>query len=58
MTISRLAIIYSRAGGGLDAPLVSVEAHISRGLPRLSIVGLPDTEVKESKDHWCATRYE
>jgi len=50
MTITRLAIIYSRAGAGLDAPLVSVEAHISRGLPRLSIVGLPEAEVKESKD--------
>ena len=50
MTISRLAIIYSRAAVGLEAPLVSVEVHISRGMPRLSIVGLPETEVKESKD--------
>jgi magnesium chelatase family protein len=50
MTVSRLAIIYSRAGGGLDAPLVSVETHISRGLPRISIVGLLEAEVKESKD--------
>lgn len=45
-----LAIIYSRAGQGLEAPLVSVEVHISNGLPHLSIVGLPETEVKESKD--------
>jgi magnesium chelatase family protein len=32
------------------APLVTVEIHISNGLPRLSIVGLPETEVKESKE--------
>lgn len=48
--MSRLAIVYSRAGEGLEAPLVSVEIHISNGLPRLSIVGLPEAEVKESKD--------
>jgi magnesium chelatase family protein len=48
--VSRLAIIYSRASAGLEAPLVSVETHISRGMPRLSIVGLLEAEVKESKD--------
>ena len=46
----RLAVIYSRATQGLDPILVSVEAHISNGLPRLSIVGLPEAAVKESKD--------
>jgi len=45
-----LAIIYSRAQTGINAPLVSVEVHLSNGLPSLSIVGLPETEVKESKD--------
>lgn len=45
-----LAVVYSRAQVGLDAPLVTVEVHISGGLPRLSIVGLPETAVKESKD--------
>ena len=45
-----LAIIYSRALVGISAPLVTVEVHISNGLPRLSIVGLPETAVKESKD--------
>ena len=35
---------------GIDAPLVTVEAHISNGLPGFSIVGLPETVVKESKD--------
>jgi len=45
-----LAIVYSRASNGIDAPLVTVETHISGGLPRFSIVGLPETAVKESKD--------
>lgn len=45
-----LAIVFSRAQTGIDAPLVSVEVHLSNGLPGLSIVGLPETEVKESKD--------
>lgn len=45
-----LAIIFSRASLGIDAPLVTVEVHISNGLPSLSIVGLPETAIKESKD--------
>ena len=45
-----LAVIYARAQVGIDAPLVSVEVHLANGLPALSIVGLPETEVKESKD--------
>jgi len=45
-----LAIVYSRARVGMDAPLVTVEVHLSNGLPCLSIVGLPETAVKESKD--------
>lgn len=44
-----VAVVYSRAKSSL-APLVSVETHISRGLPQFSIVGLPETVVKESKD--------
>lgn len=35
---------------GMDAPLVQVEVHASNGLPSLSIVGLPETSVKESRD--------
>ena len=35
---------------GVDAPQVIVETHISNGLPSLSIVGLPETAVRESKD--------
>jgi len=45
-----LAIVYSRGRSGIDAPLVTVEVHVTNGLPQLSIVGLPETAVKESKD--------
>ncbi len=45
-----LAIAYSRARSGVDAPLVSVEVHLSGGLPAFHIVGLAETTVKESKD--------
>ena len=45
-----LAIVYTRAVDGVHAPLVTVEVHLSGGLPRMSIVGLPEAEVKESKD--------
>ncbi len=45
-----LATVLSRAQYGIDAPLVRVEVHLSPGLPGLSLVGLPETAVKESKD--------
>lgn len=45
-----LAVVYSRAQEGIVAPLVTVETHLSGGLPSLSIVGLPELAVKESKD--------
>jgi magnesium chelatase family protein len=45
-----LAIVFSRAKSGITAPAVSVEVHLSNGLPALNIVGLPETAVKESKD--------
>ncbi|MGH1485216.1 MAG: YifB family Mg chelatase-like AAA ATPase [Cellvibrionaceae bacterium] len=45
-----LAIVHTRARLGIDAPTVTVEVHLSNGLPGLSIVGLPETAVKESKD--------
>ncbi len=45
-----LAIVYSRAESGVDAPEVTVEVHLARGLPKFSIVGLPETAVKESRD--------
>ncbi len=45
-----LAVLRSRALAGMDAPAVSVEVHLANGLPGLTIVGLPDAEVRESKD--------
>jgi magnesium chelatase family protein len=45
-----LAILHSRASRGIEAPPVIIEVHISNGLPSLSIVGLPETAVKESRD--------
>jgi magnesium chelatase family protein len=45
-----LAVLKSRALAGMDAPEVTVEVHLANGLPAFTIVGLPETEVKESKD--------
>lgn len=45
-----LAIVQSRAQVGIHAPAVSVEVNLAGGLPKMSIVGLPETVVKESKD--------
>jgi magnesium chelatase family protein len=45
-----LAVVYSRALAGVEAPLVTVEAHLANGLPSFTIVGLPEAEVKEAKD--------
>ena len=45
-----LAVLKSRALEGMLAPEVTVEVHLAGGLPTFTIVGLPDTEVKESKD--------
>ena len=45
-----LAVLKSRAQLGVEAPLVSIEVHLSNGLPSLSIVGLPEAAIKESKD--------
>lgn len=44
------ATVHTRASLGVSAPAVTVEIHLSNGLPALSIVGLPETGVKESKD--------
>lgn len=45
-----LAIVHTRTQLGVSAPLVTVEVHLTGGLPALAIVGLPETAVKESKD--------
>ncbi len=46
----RLARLITRALVGISAPEVIVEVHIANGLPALSIVGLPEAAVRESKD--------
>lgn len=45
-----LAVVYSRAQEGVSAPLVICEVHLSGGLPGTSIVGLPETAVREARD--------
>lgn len=45
-----VAIAYGRAAVGVQAPSVAVEVHLTNGLPSLSVVGLPETAVKEAKD--------
>lgn len=45
-----LAVLKSRALAGMEAPPVNVEVHLANGLPNFTIVGLPETEVKEARD--------
>ncbi|WLD58399.1 YifB family Mg chelatase-like AAA ATPase [Salinispirillum sp. LH 10-3-1] len=45
-----LATLYTRAVIGVEAPLITVEVHLSGGLPHMAIVGMAETAVKESKD--------
>lgn len=45
-----LSVVYTRANLGIDAPLVTIEVHLSNGLPSFQLVGLPETSVKESRD--------
>ena len=44
------AQVHTRSVVGLHAPKVRVEVHLSQGLPALTIVGLPEAAVRESKD--------
>lgn len=43
-------MLYSRALSGMEAELVTVEVHLAGGLPSFTIVGLPEMEVKESRE--------
>ena len=45
-----LAVIHTRAVVGVDAPPVTVEVHLSNGLPGFNIVGLPEASVREARD--------
>ena len=44
------AQVYTRSVVGLNAPSVIVEVHLSQGLPAVTMVGLAETAVRESKD--------
>ncbi|POT54540.1 ATP-dependent protease [Citrobacter amalonaticus] len=45
-----LSIVHTRAALGIHAPAITIEVHISNGLPGLIMVGLPETTVKEARD--------
>ncbi len=45
-----LSVVMSRALDGMDAPEVHVEVQLANGLPSFTLVGLADTEVKESRE--------
>lgn len=45
-----LCLVQSRALVGLEAAPVTVEVHLSPGLPQFTLVGLADTEVKEARE--------
>ena len=45
-----LAVVMSRSLDGFEAPPVRVEVHLANGLPSFTLVGLADTEVKESRE--------
>jgi len=45
-----VAVVKSRSLNGMSAPEVVVEAHLANGLPAFTLVGLPETEVKEARD--------
>lgn len=48
--IMSLSIVHTRAALGVNAPPITIEVHISNGLPGLTMVGLPETTVKEARD--------
>jgi magnesium chelatase family protein len=45
-----LAVVRSRAVSGMLAPEVTVEVHLANGLPSFTLVGLPEAEVRESRE--------
>jgi magnesium chelatase family protein len=46
----RLSLVQSRALLGLEATKVTVEVHLSNGLPNFTLVGLAEMEVKEARE--------
>lgn len=50
MATGQYCALYARSLLGVDAPEIQVEVHVTNGLPGLTLVGLPEASVKESKD--------
>ena len=50
MNHANFAVVHTRAQLGVEAPAVQVECHLSNGLPGFTLVGMPETGVRESKD--------
>jgi magnesium chelatase family protein len=48
--VTVLASVASATLLGVDGHVVTVEVHVSSGLPAFTIVGLPDTIVRESRE--------
>lgn len=44
-----LAIVYSRASMGVQAPLVTIEVHFSNGKPQFNLVGLPENRQRSTR---------
>ncbi len=45
-----LATLQSLTFVGVRPVAVQIEVHLSAGLPSFALVGLPDTEIRESKE--------
>ena len=45
-----IAMLQSRALAGMRAPSITVEVHLANGLPSFTLVGLPEAEVRESRE--------
>ena len=45
-----LAVVYARSAFGIEAPLITIEVHISAGLPAFNLVGLPHRSISEARE--------
>ena len=48
--MSRYARLYSRTVRGIEAPLVTIDVHLSGGLPSIVLVGASETGLREAKE--------
>lgn len=49
-----LSNIFSACPQGINSQIVDIEVHTAKGDPKISIVGLPDTAIKESRERVSA----